>query len=182
MIVNLLIIISIIYFILIISLIIGFNRIILFKANNLPNHHGFTIIIPFRNEAENISALAKSLQQINYPKTHFEIIFINDASTDNSVPLLTEFIIKNQHWKLLDNRRKSNSPKKDAIETAINQAKYNWIITTDADCEVPKKWLQTFSDFINKNEPVKMIAAPVTYKVNNRFLHQFQLVQFVKRF
>jgi glycosyltransferase involved in cell wall biosynthesis len=116
---------------------------------------------------------------LNYPKTHFEIIFVNDNSTDNSVPLLTEFIIKNSNWKLLDNIRKSNSPKKDAIDIAIIYAKHDWIITTDADCEVPKNWLTHFDSFIANNSKVKMVAAPVSYKINHSFLHQFQLLDFL---
>ena len=32
----------------------------------------------------------------------------------------------------------SNSPKKDAISTALKDAKNNWIITTDADCLLPE--------------------------------------------
>jgi len=175
----LLIIISITYFTLIISLIIGFNLVPLFKFKNSNKNHKFTIIIPFRNEAENISILTKSLQEVDYPNTHFEIIFVNDSSTDNSVPLLTEFIIKNNHWKLIDNKRKSNSPKKDAIQTAVQQSNYDWIITTDADCELPKNWLASFNSFIELNKEVKMIAAPVTYKVNTAFLQQFQQMDFL---
>ena len=179
MIITLLVIILLIYLFLIISLIIGFDKISVFDNTNSTDYRKFTIIIPFRNEAANISALAQSLMQITYPKDAFEIIFINDASTDNSVPLLTEFIIQNSNWKLLDNIRKSNSPKKDAIDTAISKAKHDWIITTDADCEVPKKWLANFNSFINKNETVKLIAAPVTYKTQQNFLHQFQLLDFL---
>ena len=174
-----LIVVSLTYFTLIISLIIGYNKISVFNEENTSINNEFTIIIPFRNEAENISALAVSLQQMNYPKDHFEIIFINDESTDNSVLLLTQFIIKNENWKLIDNIRKSNSPKKDAIQTAINKAKYQWVVTTDSDCRVPKKWLQTFSSFINKNKKVRMVAAPVTYKTNKKKLHQFQLLDFL---
>lgn len=170
------------YLVLIVSLIIGFDKTPTFSLkihHKTTNNRKFTIIIPFRNEAENISALAKSLERVNYPINDFEIIFINDGSTDNSVPLITEFIIKNINWKLIDNKRISNSPKKDAITLAINQSKYNWIITTDADCILPENWLVAFNDFIELNKNVKIIAAPVSYKINNSFLHQFQLMDFL---
>lgn len=176
-----LILIALIYIVLILFFIKGFNHVSNFKLTENNNHRKFTIIIPFRNEANNISLLANSLEQIDYPNSHFEVLFINDGSNDNSVPLLTEFIIKNPNWKLLDNQRKSKSPKKDAIDTAIKQAKFDWIITTDADCIVPKKWLQIFSDFMNshKENSCLFIAAPVSYKVNTSFLHQFQLIDFL---
>ncbi len=177
----LLILISILYFIVIISFIIGFDKVIVLKKRSVKQR--FSILIPFRNEAENIAALAKSLQVLNYPKEQYEIIWINDASTDNSVPILTEFIIKNNNWKLVDNKRQSNSPKKDAIQTAIYKAKYKWIITTDADCEVPINWLQSFSGLITSlhaiSKEVNMIAAPVAYKTEQKFLQNFQNMDFL---
>lgn len=169
------------YITLIITLIIGFDRIPLFTLQkNVKTHHTFTIIVPFRNEAENISAIAKSLEQLNYLQSHFEILWVNDQSTDHSVPLLTEFIIKHKHWKLLDNYRQSNSPKKDAIRTAIQQSNYNWIITTDADCIIPKNWLNAYNQFISSHKvALKMIAGPVAYQGNSSFLHQFQNMDFL---
>ncbi len=167
------------YIILIISLIIGFDSIPLFKTVTAKNNNGFTIIIPFRNEANNISELALSLMALNYSKTDYEVLWVNDASTDNSIPLLTEFLIKNAHWKLIENNRLSNSPKKDAIQTAIMQSNYSYIITTDADCILPINWLNAFNSFINNNKGVKMIAAPVSYATNVTFLHEFQRIDFL---
>ena len=167
------------YIILINSLINGFYKVPVFKPINSTIKQDFTVIIPFRNESKNILALAESLEQLNYSQNNYEIIFINDDSTDNSVSLLTEFIINNKHWKLIDNIRKSNSPKKDAIELAIKQSLFNWIITTDADCIVPENWLNIYNDYVYGNKGIVMIAAPVTYKINNSFLHKFQLMDFL---
>jgi hypothetical protein len=74
---------------------------------------------------------------------------------------------------LLENLRLSNSPKKDAIGRAVPIIKHDWIITTDADCTVPKNWLLTLDDFIQKNQP-EMIVGAVTYKTKNNWFHQFQ--------
>ncbi|MCF6349831.1 MAG: glycosyltransferase [Flavobacteriaceae bacterium] len=175
---SILIIISFLYFVLIIVFIIGFDNIK--SSSNLNNTtHFFSILIPFRNEAENIVALVKSLEQLNYPKKQFEVIFVNDDSIDNSVAVLTPFLEKNKHFKILQNKRKSNSPKKDALNTALNTAKNNWIITTDADCDVPKNWLRSFSIFIEQNAKIKMIVAPVAYKTNRSFLQNFQNIDFL---
>ncbi len=163
---------------LIISFIIGFDRVN--ELNNINNSTSFfSILIPFRNEAENIVALVKSLEQLNYPKERFEVLFINDGSTDNSVAILEPFLEKNKNFKFLQNQRKSKSPKKDAINTAIKIAKNNWIVTTDADCEVPKNWLLGFSAFIEQNSKLKMIAGPVAYKTNKTFLQNFQNIDFL---
>ena len=74
--------------------------------------------------------------------------------------------------------RKSNSPKKDAIETAIQVAKNDWIITTDADCLVQKNWLTTFNQYIQENE-VEMVASGVCYVPKSGFLSAFQNLDFL---
>jgi biofilm PGA synthesis N-glycosyltransferase PgaC len=140
----------------------------------------FTIIVPFRNEAKNIEALLGSLGSLNYPKKLYEIILVDDDSEDDSVGIIERYIRINNipEISILKNIRHSNSPKKDAIQTAISQAKFEWTITTDADCVVPILWLQTFDAFI-KIETPKLIVAPVTYDVSNTILDNFQLHDFL---
>lgn len=111
----------------------------------------FTVIVPFRNEEENLPDLIKSLENLNYSKYHFEVIFVDDDSIDNSVELSLRLLSCSQlDFQIISNDRISNSPKKDAITTAINKAKYNWVVTTDADCEVQKTWLDICNSFINQ--------------------------------
>ncbi|WP_299064502.1 glycosyltransferase [uncultured Polaribacter sp.] len=192
----------VLYAILIISLTIGFKRVAEFKGNNNQNKTSFSVIIPFRNEAENLPNLLASIFKLNYPKELVEFILVDDASTDNSVTVIDNFVFSNQKKgetlqeqqifdtisqkneitqtdiRILKNKRTSNSPKKDAITTAITVSKNNWIVTTDADCLLPKNWLKTFNNFIQENNP-KMIVAPVNYKVEDTFLEQFQLLDFM---
>jgi cellulose synthase/poly-beta-1,6-N-acetylglucosamine synthase-like glycosyltransferase len=80
--------------------------------------------------------------------------------------------------KVIKNERKSNSPKKDAIETAIQTAKYDWIITTDADCLVQKDWLTIYDQYIQENE-VEMVASGVCYVPKKDFLSAFQNLDFL---
>ena len=54
----------------------------------------FSILIPFRNEEENLITLLNSLKNLDYPPSCFEVILINDFSTDNSknsIPLILLF-------------------------------------------------------------------------------------------
>ncbi|WP_240723641.1 glycosyltransferase [Flavobacterium sp. J27] len=135
--------------------------------------NSFSIIIPFRNEAQNLPQLLKSISQLNFPKEHFEVILVDDDSEE-------KFQIQSYKYEitLLDNIRKSNSPKKDAIETAINIAKHDWIITTDADCLVHPNWLLILDNYIQQTH-VKMIAAGVAYLEKKGFLHAFQNLDFL---
>ncbi|SEP75485.1 glycosyltransferase family 2 protein [Flavobacterium urocaniciphilum] len=128
----------------------------------------FSIVVPFRNEAENLPKLLKSIEKLNYPTDLFEVILVDDESEEKFQILNSKFQIS-----LISNQRKSNSPKKDAIETAIQLAKYDWIVTTDADCEVPENWLTIFDSKI-QDEQAKMCVGSVAYKSESGFLHDFQ--------
>ena len=175
------------YSILIFSLAIGFTKIDEFKSENKKSKTTFSVVIPFRNEAKNLTNLLESISKIEYPKNLVEFIFVDDNSTDDSIEIIEAFIsdqierIKNLKpfdYIIIKNIRNSNSPKKDAISAAINIAKNEWILTTDADCVLHKSWLHTFDNFIQKNTP-KMVVAPVNYKAENNSLEQFQLLDFM---
>ncbi len=148
-----------------------------FSEEDASENTKFSIIIPFRNEAKNLSELLNSLQKINYPKDYFEVIFVDDESEDNSVKIIeTELknFDKNFPFKIIKNERKSNSPKKDAISLGVSKARYDWIVTTDADCEVPINWLQVFHSFILKKQPL-LIAAPVGLANQKSVIGKYQI-------
>ena len=142
------------------------------KAEFIPKT-SFSIVVPFRNEKENLPNLLHSISLLNYPKELVEVILVDDDSDD-------EFRIQNLEFRIqmIKNVRKSNSPKKDAIETAIQIAKHDWIITTDADCLVQKDWLTIYDQYIQKNE-VEMVASGVCYIPKKGFLSAFQNLDFL---
>lgn len=173
------------YAILIVALAIGFLKIDKFiPKHKTPTTH-FSIIIPFRNERENLVDLLESIGGLKYPKNLVEFIFVDDDSNDNSVEIIEDFVKttsekvqENFTINIIQNQRTSNSPKKDAISTAIATAKNNWIISTDADCIIPKNWLLNFDSFIQEKQP-KMVVAPVNYQTKDNLLEQFQLLDFM---
>jgi len=152
----------------ILALIYGFTKVNSFDFTRMEPKTKFSIIVPFRNEAENLPGLLASLSKMNYPPELFEVILVDDESED-------EFKVQSLKFKVsvIKNIRVSNSPKKDAISTAMTVAKNDWIITTDADSMVPENWLITLDNFIQQQN-VSMIAGAVTYDCKNLFLHHFQ--------
>lgn len=177
------IIITITYTLLIILFIIAFDKVKPYEITSTTEKTTFSIIIPFRNEAENLDVLLNSISKLNYPKHLFEVILVNDASEDNSIEIIKKVLdTKSSKYdftrtdiSILNNKRTSNSPKKDAITTAIHNSKYDWIITTDADCILPKQWLKVFDAFIEQKQP-KLIVAPISYYKVNSFFKMFQLL------
>jgi len=172
------IIISLTYFLLLFFFILGFRRIKEFKSLKSNENTNFSIVIPFRNEAENLPELLRSIAQINYPKSKFEIIFVNDDSNDASIEIIENSKIENPKLKLclINNQRKSNSPKKDAIDLAVRKSNFDWIVTSDADCILPENWLKILSEFIRVKNP-KMVVMPVLYLNQNNFLTNFQILE-----
>lgn len=168
-----------VYAILIVILAIGFIKSKEFTAEESELKTTFSVIIPFRNEADNLPLLLKSIEEIKYPIELVEFIFVDDDSSDNSVKIIERVLPNTKtNIQIVKNKRGSNSPKKDAITTAIFVAKNEWILTTDADCILSENWLKSFADLIQKKAP-KMIVAPVNYQVKNTFLEQFQVLDFL---
>ena len=149
-------------------LIYGFLKVKIYHKANLNPKTSFTIIVPFRNEEENLPKLLNSFSKLNYPADLFEVILVDDNSKEKFQ--VSHFTF---HISQINNIRVSNSPKKDAITTAMQRVKTNWVITTDADCIVPQNWLLTFDNYIQENK-VSMLAGAVTYDCENSFLHHFQ--------
>ncbi|MCL6462444.1 MAG: glycosyltransferase [Flavobacterium micromati] len=162
-----------IYIVAIALLIHGFNKVNYFDHSSLtpvPKDvvTKFTIIVPFRNEAHNLPSLLESFAKLNYPAHLFEVILVDDESEDRFATEKTEYKIQ-----IIKNKRVSNSPKKDAITIAMQYVTSDWVITTDADCVVPKNWLLTLNNYIQRNN-VAMISAAVAYQCADSFIHHFQ--------
>lgn len=157
-----------IYFAAILLLIYGFTKVKNYDAIGLKPKTTFTIVVPFRNEVENLPVLLESVSKMNYPTDLFEVILVDDESEEVFSVQYLVFSVR-----IINNIRTSNSPKKDAISTAIPLVKTDWIITTDADCVVPENWLLSLDNYIQTHQ-VAMIAGAVTYECDNSFLHHFE--------
>ncbi len=181
----LLIIVTLAYVTLTGALLFGWRKIPDFTLYEKPANIHFSIIIPYRNEAENLPGLLNSLAGLQYPTSHFEILLVNDASEDDSLQLCSQF--KENHPNLditlLESGRSSNSPKKDAIITAIKIAKFDYLLTTDADCRVNENWLQAFNEKIDQTG-AKLVAGPVAFfplqeRTGKRYFRSFQEMDFL---
>ena len=159
-----------------------FSKLTIFEPAALKAATKFSVIIPARNEEENIEACLQSILNNNYPGELFEIIVADDFSTDKTPDIVQQLQTKyaNVHIISLKNiiSETINSYKKRAIELAIVQSKYEWIVTTDADCIVAEKWLSLLDAYIQKNERV-FVAAPVMFTCDGSFLNVFQCLDFL---
>jgi cellulose synthase/poly-beta-1,6-N-acetylglucosamine synthase-like glycosyltransferase len=136
-----------------------------------------SVLVPARNEAQNISKLMEALDRQDYPKEAFEIILIDDHSNDGTAKLalnsgLTNLIV------ISAGGTADQSSKKKAIAVGVLQAKGALIVCTDADCIPPPKWLSTLASFYLENG-ASFIAAPVAYNFKNTPLQLLQTIDFL---
>ncbi len=145
------------------------------------NQTSVSVIVPARNEEKNIQVCLQSVIAQTYPKHLFEILVVDDFSTDGTAKIITSFSDKNVSLISLKNFTENgviNSYKKKAIGIAVSKARGDLIVTTDADCVVPVTWLQTIVSFYETYNPV-FIAAPVAFYDENNFLKVFQSLDFM---
>jgi glycosyltransferase involved in cell wall biosynthesis len=140
-----------------------------------------SVIIPARNEAKHIRKCLDHLLAQQYPEEQFEILVINDHSTDKTADIVRSFheprIQLLELAQYLTGKEPIISFKKKAIELGIVKAKGHLILTTDADCWMPPTWLHTIAAFYQKKKPV-MIAAPVVLEGEETSLQRFQALDF----
>jgi poly-beta-1,6-N-acetyl-D-glucosamine synthase len=134
-----------------------------------------SIIIPARNEERNIGLLLEALEKQTYPKESFEIIVVDDHSTDATGEIVSRFpgvlLLKLEEDAI-------NSFKKKAIEKGIAASRGDLIITTDADCMPPSAWLQTLVSFKQQTNAA-FIVAPVVFDCNTEIVQVFQAMDFM---
>ena len=152
-----------------------------FVPKNFIPHTKVSVIIPARNEADNILSCIYSILNQNYPSNLLEIIVIDDFSTDNTAELvrsLNQVNVKLIQLKDVIVDENLTSYKKKALEIAISKSNGDFILTTDADCITPSDWLVLMTSFYEEHQ-YKFIAAPVIFYNESSLFQRFQSLDFM---
>jgi cellulose synthase/poly-beta-1,6-N-acetylglucosamine synthase-like glycosyltransferase len=121
-----------------------------------------SVVIAARNEAQRIKPTLDSLLKINYPTDKFEVIWVDDASQDGTAEIIKSYSGRQVNWQLIQIKKKDQKlkGKKAALNLAIEQARGEIILTTDADCRVPENWLTTMAAAFD-NETIMVLGHSV---------------------
>lgn len=144
-----------------------------------------TVIIPVRNEAANIISLLQDLEKQRYPSEKFEVIVADDDSTDDTLPILKDFQEQTTIRLLINQlplKTNNTSPKKRAIDSCIQLATGELIVTTDGDCRVGENWLEVIANYQAKTGAY-LVSSPVTFindsdRFFTRLWQQIQTIEF----
>lgn len=136
-----------------------------------------SVVIAARNEEETLPLLLEDLYGQTYPEALFEVIVVNDFSTDGTAALATRFR-KPQMRMLYPEGNAENSSKKKALAAGIRSARGELIIITDADCRVGSHWVAAMAGYYQQTG-ASFIAAPVQYTCGPSLVQVLQVLDFI---
>lgn len=170
------------YFTIILSYRRAWRRVVPFQAPpSLTPTTRISVIVPARNEEAHISDCLRSLLAQSYPAELYEVIVVDDFSTDATATHVQDFsdprirLLRLQEVPGMD---AATSSKKKAITQGVSIARNGFILTTDADCVCPPTWLHTMAAWQASTGSV-FLAAPVRYDEGRGLLHLFQSLDFM---
>ena len=129
------------------------------NGKNKPSEPNVSVIVPARNEEQNIKRCLDSLEALDYPEDKLEIVIIDDNSDDNTASIVQNYCDRIKHFSLLSLNGSSESAgaKSTGASGKIAALKYGYqetsgdiILQTDADCAVPSGWIKTITSIMDK--------------------------------
>ena len=119
-----------------------------------------SVVIAFRNEEKNLPGLLRSLENQSYPDSHFEVIFVDDHSDDQSARIVSDACKRHKRYKLLMLGPESYG-KKAARAMGAGHANAEILIQTDADV-IPGEGFVESHARMHMSSGADLIAGPVT--------------------
>ena len=120
-----------------------------------------SVLMAVRNEEKNLGELLDQLKHQDYPEDKYEIIVVNDRSTDSTGAIISEQCGRDKRINCITIDRVPTgwAPKKWALNSAVEASNGEILLFTDGDCSVEKSWITTMiSSFYDKK--VGMVAGP----------------------
>ncbi len=111
-----------------------------------------SVVVAAKNEVDNISSLISSLLKQNYLKENYEVVIVDDNSTDNTFAVVEATIEELENFRVLKADTKLFNGKRGALDIGIKSAKHPYILITDADCEPEENWITSFANGFSKND------------------------------
>ena len=130
-----------------------------------------SIVIVARNEEKLIENCLRSICRNVFPSNRFELILVDDHSSDATKNIALSLKIDN--LTVLDlsnylNGQKINSYKKYAQKVGVDHAKGSVILFTDADTEVDRNWLNTMYSYL-KSSNKKIATGPISITKTSKY-------------
>ena|GEM_PF-106330 len=136
-----------------------------------------SILMPAHNESRILYPVVKEMVDLNYPE--YEVILINDGSSDDTSEVLKDLAIKYDRVRVID--LKENCGKANALYLGLIAAKGEILVGVDADSYLDKNALRYLvSHFVNRHNGERVGAVTGNPRVRNRgtLLGKLQLCEY----
>lgn len=156
----------------------GLKNVVKQNARNSDTNGSFvTVLIPFRNESENILNSLRCVTQQSYPAGKYEVIYVNDSSTDDSLEKIMN-ASKPENVRVLSVPEgfHTSAHKKRAIRFGLEHARGEIIVSTDCDCLMGKEWLKSILECFDEN--TAFVSAPVDFIDHSTLSGRLQRLEF----
>jgi len=114
-----------------------------------------SVIICAKNEEENLERFLPLVLEQDYPE--FEVVVVNDCSTDGTEQLLSEMSVRYKHLRYtsIPSNEKFLHGKKLAVTIGLKSAKYDFVLLTDADCyPTSNLWIQKMTSNLTREKKI----------------------------
>lgn len=142
-----------------------------------------SVIIAARNEELCIGATLERVLDQTCPPDDYEVIVVNDASTDRTAAIVRDFQLKYRNLRMLTQDEECPYPsrKKWAIECGIRAARYEVLLFTDADCEVGPRWVESTAACYRRNPGAACVVGMVGFAASKHrhLAMDFQELEFI---
>jgi cellulose synthase/poly-beta-1,6-N-acetylglucosamine synthase-like glycosyltransferase len=156
---------------------VHFKKLPLYAADGYEPATFVSVVVAARNEEQTLPHLLKALAAQTYPQAQFEVIVVDDFSTDNTAAIVKTFSYPYISC-IQPGVAAAQSSKKRALEAGVRHAKGPLLLITDADCIPGLDWIKTMAAFYEQKEAV-FLAAPVKFTHNGSLLQLFQAFDFI---
>lgn len=150
------------------------NKIFRFEENT-SSKIKLSVVVAAKNEVNNIGKLISALQLQKYPKENFEVVLVDDNSTDDTFSTAEQAITELENFQIIKASRKLFEGKRGALDVGIKIAKNPYILITDADCEPASGWIDSFANgFAKENDFLFGIAPFIATKSVTNLIARFE--------
>ncbi|MCB0281153.1 MAG: glycosyltransferase [Calditrichae bacterium] len=152
------------------------------KKKIINNWPAISLLVPFRNEEENLDACCQALRQLDYPGK-LQILLLNDGSSDASVTIVESYLKDTANFSLIHIEKEIEGlrGKMNVLAHGIKMAEGEYIFVTDADCQPHRNWLKTTMEYFD--EKTALVSGFTVLKLRNndkqKLFEKLQIIDWI---
>jgi len=166
-----------VFILFIIFLAAGFIKY-LYKGSSVSESVDISIITAAKNEAAVIERFVSSVKNLDYPKEKFELILVDDNSSDNTYEIACRSMENQENLRSINAGIKTIGAKRGALFKGIQLSRFPYIVVTDADCVPSVEWLKICAGEFEKGND--FIFGPAPFFKEEGLVNKISIMENIK--